>query len=181
MNRRKSVFIRATFRFRFFLLILSLSSVLGSGPAFAKGPVHLGKDLLTVIGTAEELFRAMEEGDLPGIWLRLTGNSRATIVRETIAAYRKAGEEGMDEAALWADFEAGGEVAREYWGGFLRSFDPRKALEESLWELAGIEGGQAEIRITHRDSERPALLKLFWEDGSWKVGLVESFWGRVAR
>ncbi len=75
-------------------------------------------------------------------------------------------------------FEAGGPIARGYWNGFLVQFNPDIALEQSRWERGKIAGDRAEITITYKTAEKPALLKLFRENGRWKAGLVETFWGR---
>jgi hypothetical protein len=37
---------------------------------------------------------------------------------------------------------------------------------------------RAEILLTHRGAEHPAVLKMFLETGGWKAGLVETFWSR---
>jgi hypothetical protein len=37
---------------------------------------------------------------------------------------------------------------------------------------------RAEILLTHHGATHPATLKMFREDGAWKVGLVETFWSR---
>jgi len=73
---------------------------------------------------------------------------------------------------------AGGPIAREYWDAFLRRFDPDAALEHSRWEIGSVGNDRAEILLTHHGADRPATLKMFLEDGEWRAGLVETFWGR---
>ena len=41
-----------------------------------------------------------------------------------------------------------------------------------------MEKDRAEILLTHHGATHPATLKMFREDGDWKVGLVETFWSR---
>ena len=55
-------------------------------------------------------------------------------------------------------------------------FDPDDALERSRWEMGTVEEDRAEVLITHRGADRPAVLRMFREGGRWKVGLVETFW-----
>ena len=80
--------------------------------------------------------------------------------------------------AVRSDFVAGGPIARDYWDAFLRRFDPDAALEHSRWEIGSVGKDRAEILLTHHGADHPATLKMFLEDGAWKVGLVETFWTR---
>jgi hypothetical protein len=80
--------------------------------------------------------------------------------------------------AVRSDFVAGGPIARDYWNAFLRRFDPDVAIEHSRWEIGSVGKDRAEILITRHGADRPATLKMFREDGGWKVGLVETFWSR---
>jgi len=118
----------------------------------------------------------MKARDYPAIWKVLTAKSRDTILSDTDAAMRKAGEPPVPKKRLRADFAAGGTIARQYWDGFLRRFHPEEALENSRWELGGIKKDRAVVLITHEGADRPAALQMFREKGSWKAGLVESFW-----
>ena len=83
-----------------------------------------------------------------------------------------------DPEAVRGDFVAGGPIARDYWDAFLRRFDPDVALEQSRWEIGSVGKDRAEILLTHHGADHPATLKMFREDGGWKVGLVETFWPR---
>jgi hypothetical protein len=51
-------------------------------------------------------------------------------------------------------------------------------LEKSRWEMGAVKEDRAEVLITHHRAERPAVLQMFREEGAWKAGLVETFWGR---
>lgn len=137
------------------------------------------KTLSDVLSSAESLFKSMRERDDAAVWRKLSAASRRTIVEETRREIEKS-EEGkaVSEEAIRRDFEEGGPVASAYWEGFLTNFDPGIVLEQSRWEIGKIAGDRAEIILIHKTSEKPALLKLFREDGSWKTGLVETFWGR---
>jgi len=76
------------------------------------------------------------------------------------------------------DSEEGGPLARNYWDAFLRRFDPDDALERSRWEMGPVKKDQAEVIITKHGAENPAVLVMRREEGSWKAGLVETFWTR---
>ena len=152
-----------------------MSFVSSSAPAHADDP---DKTLNDVIASAEGMFRAMKNRDYPAIWGVLTSVSRDTIVDDTRRETARSGGKEIPKAEIRRNFDASGPVARKYWDGFLERFDPDLALSLSLWEKGAIGADRAEILITYKTSEKPALLKLFREDGGWKVGLVESFWGR---
>jgi len=118
----------------------------------------------------------MKTGDYPAVWNLLTAKSRDTIVADTDEAIRKAGGSVIPKDQLREDFARCGTTCRQYWEGFLRRFDPDDALERSRWEMGTVEGDRAEVLITHRGADRPAVLRMFREGASWKVGLVETFW-----
>ncbi len=44
--------------------------------------------------------------------------------------------------------------------------------------MGHIRPDSAELLITHKRSQKPARLQMFKENGTWKVGLVETFWTR---
>jgi hypothetical protein len=139
----------------------------------------------------------MKVRDYPAIFAALSAKSRETIVAETesaLSAAAKQAPSGMATAAdtppsaakasppgseaVRSDFVAGGPIARDYWDAFLRRFDPDTALENSRWEIGSVEKDRAEILLTRHGADHPARLKMFREDGGWKVGLVETFWSR---
>jgi len=130
-----------------------------------------------ILAAAESLFQSMKARDYPATWSVLTEKSRDTIVSDTDEAIRKAGGTAIPKERLREDFAEGGPTCRQYWEGFLRRFDPDDALERSRWEMGVMEKDRAEVLITHRGADRPAVLRMFREGGSWKVGLVETFWG----
>ena len=136
------------------------------------------RELGDILASAESLFKTMRARDYPGIWDVLTSTSQKTILDETGKAIARSGGKEIPLDGLRKDFEAGGPIARGYWSGFLANFNPDIALEQSRWERGKIAGDRAEIPITYKTAEKPALLKLFRENGRWKAGLVETFWGR---
>ena len=154
-------------------------------------------DVPAILDRAESLFQSMKARDYPAIFAALSAKSRETIVTETASAFSAAAKQAPpgkgtsadtpsapaaasppDLDAVRSDFAAGGPIAREYWDAFLRRFDPDAALEHSRWEIGSVEKDRAEILLTHHGADHPARLKMFREDGRWKVGLVETFWSR---
>ena len=150
-----------------------------------------------ILARAESLFQSMKSRDYPAIFAALSAKSRETIVAETSSAMAAAARQprpGKPTAAetpsalardpapglevVRSDFIAGGPIARDYWDAFLRRFDPDAALEHSRWEIGSVGKDRAEILLTRHGADRPAVLKMFREDGGWKAGLVETFWSR---
>lgn len=131
-----------------------------------------------ILAAAESLFQTMKARDYPATWRGLSAKSRETIVTETIEAIRKAGDPPVSRERVRDDFAAGGPLCRQYWEGFLRRFNPDDALEKSRWEMGAVEKDRAEVLITHKGADRPAVLRMFREGKTWKAGLVETFWER---
>lgn len=123
----------------------------------------------------------MKERDYAGIWARLSTRSRDTIADETLAAIAGGGSGPASRETIERDFREGGSVARSYWDGILRRFDPDKALKDSRWEMGEVSEGRATVHITYRKAGKPAILLLVKEDGAWRMGLVESFWSQPGR
>lgn len=128
-----------------------------------------------ILHQAEGLFRNMRGRDYPAIWALLSGKSREAIVEDVVKESGRFGEGAVDAGGIARDFAQGGPIARAYWDGYLREFDPETALTESRWEIGKVGEDSAEIRITHERAEQPAVLRMFREDGIWKVGLIETF------
>jgi hypothetical protein len=129
-----------------------------------------------ILAAAESLFQTMKSRDYPATWRVLTAKSRETIVSETYDAIRKTGDPPVPTDRIRDDFGEGGPLCRQYWEGFLRRFDPDDALEKSRWEMGMVGKDRAEVLITRQGADRPAVLKMFLEDGGWRAGLAETFW-----
>jgi hypothetical protein len=137
--------------------------------------VHSEAD--AVLTSAESLFKAMQKKDFPQVWAGLSQKSRDTLVKDTYAAVKPTGDT-YSEDSIYKDFAGGGTLSRSYWNAFLQKFDPILVLEQSRWEMASIKTDVAEIRILYKKAQNPAVLLMVKEDGTWKVGLTESFWAR---
>jgi hypothetical protein len=143
-------------------------------PARLAAPAPSGTDAL--LARAEALFKAMKRKDYAGIWTLLSARSRVTIITDVQKSVRDEGGPQETFEAVEKDFMAGGTVARLYWDAFLASFNPDTVLEESTWEIGEMKKQTAEIVLIHKEAVHPARLKMFKENGQWKVGLVETFW-----
>ncbi len=107
----------------------------------------------------------------------MSAKTRNRIVVDVRKAYKKMGGHlNIDE--IQNDFKNGGNISNNYWQAFLSNFNPDMILIESLWEVGLIKETHAEIIIRYKKSSAPAKLKLFKENGTWKVGLTETFWSR---
>jgi len=155
-------------------MLASLSSCAAQGPdSRASGPAidRIGP----ILRQAEGLFRNMRARDYPTVWALLSTKSRETIVGDVLKESGSAGGGFAGEEQIAQDFAKGGAIARAYWEGYLQEFDPDTALRESRWEMGEVGEDSAVIRITHKASERPAVLRMVREGGVWKVGLIETF------
>jgi len=167
-----------------FLLLACPAPFLAAVPARAASPED-HPAVPAILSRAESLFQSMKSRDYPAIFAALSAKSRETIVAETSSALAAADTPSASAKnpapgpeAVRGDFVAGGPIARDYWDAFLRRFDPDAALEHSRWEIGSVGKDRAEVLLTHHGAERPAVLKMFREDGGWKAGLVETFWSR---
>jgi hypothetical protein len=133
-----------------------------------------GQDVLPVLEAAESLFKAMKARNFPKTWELLTLKSRESILDDVHKAIAKEGVK-ISRDDLRVDFTSGGPYATVYWGAYLDVFDPDSVLEHSKWDKVKADTNDAEVILHHKKSEQPAILKLFREDGAWKVGLEETF------
>ena len=134
-------------------------------------------DIDNILLSAESLFKNMKVKDYPSIWMFLSERSKEAIIGDVYKASASAGIE-YSKKQIYQDFSIGGLLSKSYWNGFLKTFDPDMVLEHSKWGIGTVKKDEAEIIITYKKSERPAILKMFKENGHWKVGLVETFWTR---
>lgn len=163
--------------FRFAFAILFAATIHSPHPAWASPPEN-PPAVPAILSSAESLFEAMKSRDYPAIFSVLSAKSRETIVQETYAALSPDERNNATPDSVREDFVTGGSIAKEYWGAFLKRFDPTAALDRSRWEMGPVGKDRAEILITYQDAERPAVLRMYLETGGWKTGLVETFWSR---
>lgn len=135
-------------------------------------------DNADIFAAAESFFNNMRKSDYPSIWSGLTVESRARIVRNVHKEMRKAGIGEYTDERIRNDFETNGEISNAYWRGYLVQFDPKTILEESRWTMGQVKKDRAEIIIRYRKSQHDAILKMYLQEGLWKVGLEETFYTR---
>lgn len=133
-----------------------------------------------ILSSAESLFKVMKEKNYPKIWLLLSNTSKSSIIDDThknIMKYEKekGRETNFSKNQIEQDFLVGGLIAKAYWESYLDVFNPDVVLEQSKWEMGEIKKNKAHIHVKYKKAERPAVIQMFKEDGSWKVGLIETF------
>jgi hypothetical protein len=138
---------------------------------------EVNPDMDSMLKSAESLFQAIQKKEYARIWELLSRRSKQTIVHDTLKAIQSK-HDSITEEAIGQDFAAGSDLSKAYWDSFVSNFDPTMILEQSRWEMGTMKGNQAQIKATYRKSQKPAYIKMFKEDGVWKVGLTESFWNR---
>lgn len=130
-----------------------------------------------ILYPAEVFFISIKESDFETSWELLSGKSKDRIIHEIYEASRDNGVE-IDKDDISRSFRQNGVIAGNFWNAARSKFNPDMVLEESRWEFGFIKDRTAEITITHRKSSRPSKLKMYKENGTWRVGLVETFWSR---
>lgn len=135
------------------------------------------REMEVILTASEGLFKAMKGKNYKRIWESITHKSQKTIEKDVYKAIIKSGT-NISEEQVSSDFTNCANLCQSYWNAFLINFDPDLVLNHSKWEMGTVKKDEAEIIITYKKSERPAILKLFKEGGQWRVGLVETFWTR---
>ena len=133
--------------------------------------------LNTILYSAEDFFISIKQGDFKTSWDLLSEKSKDKIINEIFNASRDNGAV-TEKDDIRRSFIKKGLIATNFWNAARSKFDPDMVLEESHWEIGFIKNSKAEIIITYRKSSHPSRLKMYKEQGSWRVGLVETFWSR---
>ena len=148
--------------------------------ALSYGAQDVTPDMDAMLKSAESVFKSMQARQYALIWRQLTQKSRETIVKDTFKAI-KANQGNASKERIEQGFITGDELSKAYWDSFLINFDPALILDQSVWEIESAKNDQARIKVTFRKAQSPAILKMYKEDGVWKVGLTESFWANKPR
>jgi len=127
-----------------------------------------------ILSTAENMFIYMKNKEYVSVWNCLSVKSKQIIVEDVYKESKKAGVE-YKKNELLNDFNSGGMLAKAYWDSFLTAFDSNIALEQCKWEMGKIEKNEAEVILKYKKSDKPAILKMYKENNTWRVGLKESF------
>ena len=132
-----------------------------------------------VISPVYSFFADVNAHDYAKIWSCLTEASKKNIVQSIESSFKK-NKINMSPPEISGNMKSGGYIAKAYWNGYLKSFNPKIALKYSRWKIKFIRSDSAEIQINYIYSKQTALLKVFKENKEWKFGLIESFWTRKA-
>jgi len=159
--------------FPFFLLVSLF--VYACGGSAIKSPAKWDKETGAILATAELFFASMEQKNYPEIWENLSRESKNRIIIDIYDKCRQLPQSSCAKAVITSDFNEGGIIAKTYWDNFLANFNPSLVTEQSVWSMGKIGAQEAEIVITYRGASRSAILRMFKEDGEWKVGFEESF------
>jgi hypothetical protein len=135
--------------------------------------------LAPILSSAEKFFIYLKDGEYDAVWDSLSENSHKVIIHDVYEVTRKINGE-INREDIIKDFNSRGRMFANYWNSFHRSFDADMVLEHSEWEMGVIRKDEAEIIITHNDSQGPTILKMRKEHNLWRVGLAETFWQRKA-
>ena len=127
-----------------------------------------------ILVAAESVFKAMKKKDYPKIWALLTNASKNYIIDDILKEESKRGGQYSRET-IHDDLTKGGGLARAYWSNYIEVFNPDVVLEQSRWQMGNVAKGKAIVIIKYKKSDRPAELQMFNENGTWKVGLEETF------
>jgi len=133
-----------------------------------------GSELSSILYTAESLFKSMKGNNYTAVWGFLTIKSKNIIVKAVRKASAKAGVKYSEEQ-ITHDFGIGGPLSRAYWDSYLSEFDPDMVLEHSRWDMGPVTDKTAVILLHYQKSKKPAILQMYKENGTWKVGLEETF------
>ncbi len=128
-----------------------------------------------VLTSAEGFFIALKEKRFSDAWKYLTTKSRDTIVSEVYDEINKT-KAKIGRELVAEDFDKNDELSGLYWDAFIKNFDPDTVLEQSTWNIGQMKGDTAIIVLQYKESQYNSELKLYKEDGRWRVGLIESFW-----
>ncbi len=134
-------------------------------------------DINTLLYSAEDFFLSIKESVFETSWDLLSEKSKNKIINEIYATSRENGTE-IEKDDIRRSFRQNGIIAGNFWNAAKTRFDPDIVLEESQWEIGFIKNRKAEIIITYKKSSRPSKLRMYKESGTWRVGLVETFWSR---
>jgi hypothetical protein len=132
-----------------------------------------------VITPVYSFFSQLNNHSYSKAWSYLTSESQKDIV-QSIQNSCKKDNVNISRKKISKDMKSGGGIARAYWSGYLKSFNPKIVLKYSKWKVKSIESDTAEIQINYIYSKQTAFLKVFKEKNKWKFGLTESFWARKA-
>ncbi|WP_291490557.1 hypothetical protein [Desulfurella sp.] len=128
-----------------------------------------------VLNTANSFFENMQNKDFKSVWANLSSGSKDKIIESVYKNLLKSKIKTYSKSSIEEDFKSDGAIAQSFWSGYLKAFDPNMVLNESVWKKVKFDGNKAIIVIKYKKAQEPFDLKMYKENGSWKVGLIETF------
>lgn len=135
-------------------------------------------ELSNALDNADNFFRSLESKNYSQAWSLLSTESKEKILDDIVDSYKSAKTKAPSANELEDDFASCRTVCTSYWDGFLIVFKPKEVLENSEWSVLSVKNKYIEIQIINSKAAKPAILKMYKENGQWAVGLTESFWLR---
>ncbi len=135
-------------------------------------------EISNALDNADNFFRSMENKNYTQVWSLLSIESKEKILDDIVDSYKAAKSKAPSTNELANDFATCRTVCTSYWDGFLIVFKPEEILENSEWSVLSVKNKYIEIQIINSKAAKPAVLKMYKENGQWTVGLTESFWLR---
>ncbi len=146
---------------------------------FCLSPVFASqRDHEVIVEVTERFFIYLKDKKYQQVFELLTTKSTRTIVKDVAKSISKTSKASIEEEEIFLDFRSGGPLAKAYWDAFAHQCDPDLALKESTWKVGKLKDNYGEVIVKYKTAEKPATIRLYKEEGTWRLGLVESFWAR---
>ena len=177
-SRRTSAFFITMHKLLPLILSSLLLSILISHLCEVRADDQSGPTAL-ILDSAEGFFISLKDEEYEAVWDSLSEKSHNTIIDNVYDASIKINKHTKKED-VEKDFKNKGILFNNYWKAFHDTFDSETVLEKSMWKMGVIKKNRAEILLTNKKTGRLARVKMSNEQGTWKVGLVETFWPKKA-
>lgn len=132
-----------------------------------------------VLFPAYSFFVNLNSHNYKNAWSFLTKSSHIAIINEIENSFAKNNIKNISGQKISNSMKNGGFISKSYWRGFLKSFNPKMVIKYSVWTIKSIGAKTAQIEINYKYGKAPTFLKMYKEDGKWKFGLYETFYGRM--
>jgi hypothetical protein len=162
--------------FSMFALLLMSSSV--SIIAFQNTNVYAKERAGAVLTPAYSFFVNLKNHNYIKLWPLLTSFSKQTIVNNIEKSFIR-NKIKIGVRRINKSMKNGGYIAKSYWKGFLKGFNPNMVLKYSVWKIKSIGSTTAQIEIDYKYAKAPTFLKIYKQKGRWKLGLFETFYNRL--
>lgn len=127
-----------------------------------------------ILDAAEGFFIYLNDKGYKDAWELLSERSRQVIIDDVYKASSQS-TPSIDRESIARDFNTNGVIFNKYWEALRANFDPDIVLNERVWAFEEINENNATILLK---GSGVAKLKMYKEEGGWKVGFVETFWAR---